>query len=1081
MMPTRPSHSTVVRSSVAVVAVLVACAGWLAWHVRRPEVKAKRAREMLVEAVGGRRPVLPRLTGGFTYSPPDTAGRGLAANAIAHAVREIRHVAGPEADAVRGALHLLTAAGRENPATPFNAEAEGTHRAITRTASRSVSTPAATEHLDAAILAFQKAVEAAPDDPANHIELGAALLVRGTALDDPRDLIDAQEVLGRAIVLDSDSEEARFNYALALGSLFLWSQEREAWEAYLEVDNRSGWAVEARGRLEEIDQLERGPEEWHAIRDALRDAAEEGATATLVSLVAAHPQLARELGERELLPAWGEALLAGQTEDATHTVTAALRLGKSLSAFNGDRLLLEAAQAATAGGESLARGYIAFGAAQPYLERYDRVTALPLLTEASDALTSSNSPLARWVEYGLALCAYWANDHDRATIALSRLTNAPDADHYPSLRSKALRLQGLIQRTWLHLTAAREFNEEALAAAYSSRETEPVASMKITQAIVLDRLGESRAAWDHRMSALSNRGEIYQADRLYLLLAGPADRLVEEGRPATALPFLTEAVRAAEQADDPVLLTDVYRKLAGLRDAAGDSNGAREAIALSNRQIPRIVDADVRDFLEVENLRYEGELLASVDPAAALAALDRAVERVDEIVYSEAKPAVLLVRSRVRRLAGQMEEAVQDLDAAAREIESARWSVANPWQRISFFDQAQAVFEERILLAIERENYSEAFMLADRARGRELIDRLSDLGVQRSSSAGTARGVTPEELLSSLGPNATLVEYGLYGDRSVAWIANRSGFRYVELSASPSRLMDQFQQLRDSATSSNGAALDRALGELFTALITPIAAHVDGSRLIVIPHKDLFLVPFPTLRDSRTGRRLIEQMDVTVAPSAGFMVAAAEREPEPFHANLPTVLVVGDPAFDVRLRPGLKRLRAAAKEAESVARLHPRRAWWLEGTEATREEFSRLAPRADIIHLATHTEIDLENPFASRLVLAGGGSVTSREILDLDLSGVRLVVLSACEAGAGSVSASEGVLSLARAFLAAGADHVIANLWAVEDEETAPLMERLHVHLAAGESPHNALRAVFGDPGNRSEAIQWFGLTVLGV
>jgi CHAT domain-containing protein len=72
-----------------------------------------------------------------------------------------------------------------------------------------------------------------------------------------------------------------------------------------------------------------------------------------------------------------------------------------------------------------------------------------------------------------------------------------------------------------------------------------------------------------------------------------------------------------------------------------------------------------------------------------------------------------------------------------------------------------------------------------------------------------------------------------------------------------------------------------------------------------------------------------------------------------------------------------------------------------------------------------------------------------REIRDLPLR-ADLVTLSACDTGNGKLLGEEGIASLERAFLLAGAKSVIASLWTADDTYTITLMKRLYQHLIDG-------------------------------
>jgi CHAT domain-containing protein len=78
----------------------------------------------------------------------------------------------------------------------------------------------------------------------------------------------------------------------------------------------------------------------------------------------------------------------------------------------------------------------------------------------------------------------------------------------------------------------------------------------------------------------------------------------------------------------------------------------------------------------------------------------------------------------------------------------------------------------------------------------------------------------------------------------------------------------------------------------------------------------------------------------------------------------------------------------------------------------------------------------------------------------------------------------EGIASLERAFLLAGARSVIASLWTADDTYTIALMKRLYQHLVDGEDKGAALRAAKLDLleqfHDQALPIYWAGFTLVG-
>ena len=123
-----------------------------------------------------------------------------------------------------------------------------------------------------------------------------------------------------------------------------------------------------------------------------------------------------------------------------------------------------------------------------------------------------------------------------------------------------------------------------------------------------------------------------------------------------------------------------------------------------------------------------------------------------------------------------------------------------------------------------------------------------------------------------------------------------------------------------------------------------------------------------------------------------------------------------------------------------------------------------LAATHDVLHFAGHTVVNASRPERSGLVLASDGAGTSAllsagELYRRSPGTLRVVVLSSCEGAAGRYVAGEGTLSVARAFLASGAEFVIASVWPVRDRDAGDLVGEVHRQLRQGHSPAQALRA----------------------
>jgi CHAT domain-containing protein len=177
-------------------------------------------------------------------------------------------------------------------------------------------------------------------------------------------------------------------------------------------------------------------------------------------------------------------------------------------------------------------------------------------------------------------------------------------------------------------------------------------------------------------------------------------------------------------------------------------------------------------------------------------------------------------------------------------------------------------------------------------------------------------------------------------------------------------------------------------------------------------------------------------------------------------------------------------LAAVKREVEEITRLYPTTKL-LEGMAATPAQFATDAPKYRVIHFAGHAESNLEFPDLSRLVFGSSAGVPAflfaRDIASFRFASLPTVVLSSCETHVGRASFSEGLLSLARSFVAAGAGQVVATLWKVDDANTRPLMTEFHRALRSTGDAAAALRAAQVSLLSRGAPVDhWAAFEVIG-
>ena len=465
------------------------------------------------------------------------------------------------------------------------------------------------------------------------------------------------------------------------------------------------------------------------------------------------------------------------------------------------------------------------------------------------------------------------------------------------------------------------------------------------------------------------------------------------------------------------------------------------------------------------------------------------------------------------RARGNLDEAGNHIKAAIKIGETLRTNVSNQDLRTTYFATLRDSYDlyiDVLMLQHKRAPLAgldrEAFAVSERARARSLLEGINPLP-QTLNLAQTQQQILNDE--------TTLLEFALTDERSYAWVITRNTAAAFELAprkeieASARRLYDLItaHQLvtnesfaaRAERESKADAATPAEIATLSKLLLGPLAGRLNTRRLMIVPDGALQYIPFQILLDPDSHATLIAQHEIVNQPSASTLaVLLSELAARATARN--SIAVFADPVFedsDPRLKrngtnevdhssellavrsalrdagvtaDGLQvpRLIASGREADEITALAPRRtSLKAVGFAASRDRvFSSDLASYRIVHIATHGIINNERPELSGIVLSlfdedgksQNGFLRLRDIYNLKLP-ADLVVLSACSTALGKDIKGEGLISLTRGFMHAGAAGVVASLWKVDDEATAELMKLFYTALfKKGLAPAAALR-----------------------
>jgi len=354
-----------------------------------------------------------------------------------------------------------------------------------------------------------------------------------------------------------------------------------------------------------------------------------------------------------------------------------------------------------------------------------------------------------------------------------------------------------------------------------------------------------------------------------------------------------------------------------------------------------------------------------------------------------------------------------------------------------------------------------------------------------------------DEVQALLDDKTALLEYVISDSILHIFLIDESEVRWVQQAVDIKDLKSNIKRLHnvlsDYSTLSKEEESYRKYTELaywfYQNTIEPVIKGSSGiENLIIVSDGELGHLPFESflveqanqsLTDYNKLHYLVNDFNISYNYSANLwkenteLPLAANSKASVRDAGL--ILAVA-PNYDIKLdsskmdlrlpttqnlRKSLKPLPAARKEIEGLQNQFE--GLFLFDEAANEKTIKEKTVDYAILHFATHGILDAKRPVLSSLAFTeDGDSLESNiwqayEISKTQLN-ANLVVLSACETGYGRFEQGNGIASLARAFMYAGAPSLIVSLWQVNDFATAAIMKNLYNNLADGMRKDEALR-----------------------
>lgn len=954
-----------------------------------------------------------------------------------------------------------------------------------------------------AITNLQMAISNSPQNSQLRNNLAVAYLVKAETEDKLDNLLNALNTIDVATNINSFFVEAQFNRALILEKLCLLQNAKTAWQTYLRIETDPQWLLEGKKHIDTIDTLLSST--WKQEYERFKQESLNNNENATNEFVRRFPHLSYLYALDDLLPEWANAYVRGDYTKANHCLQLTQFIGKGLMDVQKDRLVYDLTyfiNKELKKGVSNKRVYTLIKAYSNYkyggtkLKTHEPRLALKYLNEAKKGfLTVGDIAGETLMNLKIANIYSELSDYKIALESFNRVNYAAKEKNYINILGETQVSLCKIYSLQFDLTKALKLGQKALIYFETTDNTEGMVKSHFMIANDLSLSGDIKNSRNHLQEALvlSNNLDPLLSYR-YLILGAIGSVIAQQDKAQESLYFFNEEIEYLFQNKDFMLLTNAFiqRSLAYFK--LGQHESAMLDLNKAKNYLNMVEDITVKSMCSKYVARVEAIYKVDFDPKDAVKMLTTVIED-NSYVNRGNLEQIYLARARAYLALGDNLSAKSDLKTSINESERIRSNIEDQQRRISFFEKPQSIYEEMIKLETKLNNTEMAFNYAEKARARTLLDIIDGHGFVSSSNtssdlvfSGAAENLNVTKIQQILPKDVALIEYSILPEQIFIWVLTKENIRSVNIPIQ-SKLIDNLSNNLVIAFNKNSHDILKASQSLFSIIFQPVIPLLtDKSRLVVVPDKSLFKIPFAALMNPDTGRYLIEDYAVAVTPSANVYVRGLKRNKE-LAKHLPNnILVIGNPSFDVSEHPNLSSLPFAETEAKEIAALYPDHQLLLRNS-ATKSSFLNLSKNFSIIHFAGHGIVDDGNPMDSKLILAttpkeNDGTLSAKDLLGLELN-AELVVLSACRTASINNIGRESVSNIVYPFLADRVPTVVAVLWNINDEVAKTVFTSFYKHLTNAHIPMDALRAtqlemIRSYDKRKSSPATWGGFVVYG-